>query len=227
MSHLITAALAVVVLGLAFVLSTPGFASASSSQGDLVLEGHTDANGDTPELRPLEADKIRQGLAKAKEIDPERGAELERAFRDGRVRFGLLGNLNLSALGSHDWNTIAISFYSFDPTVIAVTMLHEWLHVTHCEGGPPSGGTTNDPTGGVAPNPCGPVSHMQSIALAIGRLCGENNEPDSFCSRCKAVWISLAELYAEAERAAAAGCASVPTPSTMYDEFCVDACRDC
>jgi hypothetical protein len=98
-------------------------------------------------------------IDRAKLISPTAGAAIQAAKDQGTigfVEFDLPGSG-----GVHDYNTIGLN-PAYGPLACAVSLLHEFTHVTNCVGGPQSGGGRGGDNR--VTDPCYSCIHMQMNA---------------------------------------------------------------
>ena len=97
-------------------------------------------------------------INKAKQIDAVAGAQIQQAKDSGGVGFGEIHEARL--YGTHDYNTVALN-PDYGVLVSAVSLLHEWIHIGECGGGPSNGGTAGDGRVGTS---CYRCEHAQMTA---------------------------------------------------------------
>ncbi len=198
---------------------------------DCALDGTWDTRtGRQVEVQEFSREKVEAILD---EVESQFGSaladEIRNAMNAGRVAVGVIPPWQ-GIYGTHDWNTIGISPYATTPALAAIVLAHEWTHVERCSGGPSQGGTTYDPSGGTASNPCGPVSHMGDTSDSIHKACARLESADASLGEklCKLIRGLVDALVSQAGEAAAAGCphGSIPDPLSYVAIACLDSCND-
>ena len=186
---------------------------------------NTNYEGPTTPLSTSDA-LISDALEIARDLDPDNTAELEAAIAAGTVTL-TGGDLGPNNGGVHDHDTITVNINK-PVEAVAVSLIHEWIHVENGSPTPNPQGTTGDTR--IADN-CWVCIHAQmtieSANQMLAHVCSASLLPvdPEICRLIKA-WTLLGEAI-EARCAEKPGCHILFGPLIPHGLANYEACAAC